>query len=456
MLDTNERLKIFISSPGDVPDEREIAEDVITCVNNSFRDTLGIQVDAYTWERLPPDAPNTLQGTIQDKINAVLGNCDAFVLILNKRYGRTAAGHGISNTELEINIALDMLSQNRMKMFMTYFKKLANNEDPGDQEKKIRALRDDLRYRHNVFVRDYKNSVKFRGYFTHDLYHTILRFYTLMSKREALKKFWKLGIPDDATQSKLAIIYPPVDRKFMQEQSDDRIWLERLVPYIVFEDFKALQKIEQTLKLTGSVGEFHFHTVQGKPEHLGKQNRVWLCLPRNESAQKYLQRYEGKQFFRFSRTSEELWIDWRAKVSDPWFKVRSPLNKYLQLQRNESPGGSWKKEHGYVVAKDFAILARFSDPRGYRGMKQGTLKDFFLAGIRGLGTWGAGWFLDKKYYELAKLSDNEGEDVQLLLEVTYVNNRITDVSDVSDKPEDYFAGENVIEEIEKHIRNLKE
>ena len=69
------------------------------------------------------------------------------------------------------------------------------------------------------------------------------------------------------------------------------------------------------------------------------------------------------------------------------------------------------------------------------------ISDYFIAGIRGLGTWGAGWFIDRRPDELLRIvkhSDKEHTDPQALLQVTFSNYRIIDVKDVSNYDTDYF------------------
>jgi hypothetical protein len=451
VVETYQSLKVFVSSPSDVPEERAIAESVIADVNKSCRDTIGIAADAHTWKHLPPLTPSMPSETIQRIINEEVRECNAFVLILYKRYGTVERGQTKSNTEREIEVALNMLSEGRRIMFLSYFRELPANADAGEQEAKVRQLRDDLGNR-GVLYHTYTDPPEFRYRFTHDLYHTILRFHASTTKQRALKSFWQLGIREGSVHPQLAIVYPPVDRHFMREQKPDRFWLQRLVPHIVFEDFKALQKIEKTLRLIG-FRNFQFYSVQGRPNNFDDMNRMWICLPRNEPAQRQLELYKDRLRFGFLRGAGATKIRWRRTTkSSNWIAVQSPLAKYLQIQRQRMTGGEWQTAHGHVFAKDFAVLARFSDVRGRQPMSQGTLKDFFLAGIRGLGTWGAGWFLDRRYNSLLDPCDRENADVQFLLEVSYKNERIFDVQDVSDEPESYFLEENNPRTIRARIR----
>ena len=86
-----------------------------------------------------------------------------------------------------------------------------------------------------------------------------------------------------------------------------------------------------------------------------------------------------------------------------------------------------------------------------RSLTKEALRDFFIAGIRGLGTWGAAWYLDRRYRELRKIKHNE--NVQLLLEIEYKNGRISNVIDVSSKDAEYFKERNKDISIKKDIHD---
>lgn len=453
MLESYQLFKAFIASPSDVSKERNMVENIINRVSNSCRDTIGIQTDAHTWKRLPPITPNMSESTIQDMINEEVRNCNVFILILYKRYGSVELGHKKSNTEREIDVALKMLSEGKKITFLSYFRELPSNIGQDVQEGKVRKLRTELEKR-GIWYRTYKTTEDFKEEVTHDLYHTILKFQVATSKRKILRSFWQFGIPDRATHHQLAIIYPPVDRYFMRQDDPDKIWWQRLVPHIVFEDFKALQKFEKTLHLI-NFRDFEFFSVTGAPPDIQDRNRLWLCLPRNEPALHQLSLYKDRSLFNFSKREllKEANIKWYQSTRNAKFiKIHSPLGKYLSEQRKEIPGGDWSTQHGKIYAKDFAVLARFSDKRGRLPMLYGTLKDYFIAGIRGLGTWGAGWFIDRRYDILKKYIKNDDCDIQILLEVIYKNEQILDVRDVSTEPASYFSKENNIKTIRKRIK----
>jgi hypothetical protein len=92
--------------------------------------------------------------TIQQIINEEVRQCNVFVLILYKRYGSVETGQRVSNTEREIDVALRMLADKEPMMFLSYFRDLSPNNDPGGQEEKVRQLREQLRSR-GIWFRSY-------------------------------------------------------------------------------------------------------------------------------------------------------------------------------------------------------------------------------------------------------------------------------------------------------------
>jgi hypothetical protein len=436
MLQTYQTLRIFISSPGDVKSERDMAEEVIREVNDSCKEALGISLEVSRWEKLPPETPNLSEQQIQDIINQKVIECNVFILILYKRYGTVVSGHQKSNTEREVETALEMLLTKRQIMFLSYFRDLPENADIGKQERKVKRLRKELSEK-GVWFRSYSNPNSFKEMLTHDLYKTVLNYRVSTSKHKALRAFWQLGIIERDTHPRLAIIYPPVDRRYMSQENPDRFWWKRLVPHIVFEDFKALQKIEKGLRLIG-FRDFRFYSNASIPPDISDINRVWICIPRNARARQQIELYKKLLKFNFEArtTGREAKLFWRhSATSSKWLEIQSPLSLYLREQRRSQPGGVWNHQLCKIIA-------------------EGTLKDYFIAGIRGLGTWGAGWFIDRRY-DAFRPYQNSNRDIQMLLEVIYRDERIFDVRDISNEPRSYFEKQNSLSEIKKNIAEYR-
>lgn len=445
MPTTLRTLTAFVSSPSDVPEERNIAKDVINRIDSTFRKMFGTSIEVIRWDDLSPLTQRSSKYSLQDEIDDMVKKCDIFILILYKRYGTVQNGYNIPNTEREINIVLERIDRDERVMLLTYFRKLQGNDDPGGQEKGVVELRRRLD-ENNIWHFEYDDTVEFRENLTHDIYQTVLKFIWETTKYKALKCFWQFGEPERLASTRVAIIYPPIDRSYTRQLNPDLHWHNRLAPNIVFEDYQALQKIQKGFTLIG-FRDYRIHTTYTIPRDINNINRIWLCLPRSRRALRQLQIYqtEGRANFDITPRTEKkhAQIKWKNAVSGmQFFSISSPLASYLNFQRKgDLCGGEWHADMGRIVSKDYAILARFVDRREHVETKAGSkIYDYFVAGIRGLGTWGAAWFFDRK--SRVFLDFEPHVDIQLLLEVTYVDERIFDVKVVSDKPSIYFQNQN--------------
>jgi len=233
------------------------------------------------------------------------------------------------------------------------------------------------------------------------------------------------------------------------------LWCNRLEPNIVFEDYKALQKIEKSLRVIG-FREFRVFNSGSMPTDLIYMNRFWICLPRNPRGLEQAKLYEDSSRFDVVRKppGDSCFLKWRSAQQDS-ITVRSPLSKYLRLQREGmNVDGEWHREMDMIIAKDYAILARFQDTSGGIAMNEGELHDYFLAGLRGLGTWGAAWFLDRRWEHFGSLGEDQ-TDLQMLLEVEYRHGKIYSVKDVSEEPQEYFNAQNNLRVIRSEVAKFR-
>lgn len=437
--------KIFVSSPGDVQKERQLVDEIVNRINLTLGDSLKVNLQVVRWEKMPPE---TTEESIQEGLNRKIAECNFFLLILNKRYGSIEKGFAISNTEREINTILSYTKQQKKKKILSYFRKLKFNGDPGEQETKILKLRKQL-LENNWLCKDYDSERCFERDLTHDLYEILLKMNLSSYKIEQLKKFWKVGKVDGQAQPNIAIIYPPVPREWMA-LGDYNIWQKRLLPNLFFEDFKALHKILKNLSMVG-LSDYRVYSKFDLPSNFDQSNVVWICLPRQRRGLDELNSQSEKRFTITERTSrKDAFIEWTDSHGNP-FVIKSPLYKYLKRQRPDvDPHQDWNRFLGNIIAKDYAVIARFDRPLSTNA-NPGTeqLKSFYIAGIHGLGTWGATWYIDRKYGFFSSM--NMDDDVQILVEVEFKDGKISNVKDVSDMDREYFDKEQNMKTINHHI-----
>lgn len=453
-MEFNAQFKIFVSSPGDVEEERNIVDDVVSKINDAISDTLGIYLTVERWEKMPPE---TTDEELQERLNQKIKICHFFLLILNKRYGTIMPGEKISNTEREINTIIEILSKDKKKKILSYFKSVQNNSDPGDQEKKITELKEKLRTSSLWFYKNYNTSHDFEKMLTHDLYQILIRMKQSSYKVEQLKKFWRFGKLDNQSSPKVMVIYPPVPREWMGVSDNSKIWERRLVPNIFFEDYKALHKVLKNLSMVG-LNDYKVYSKYDTPPDYDMSNIVWICLPRQNKGLDTLRNKKGKRFEIVPRKNgSEPYLRWKTQ-NDRWLKIQSPLYKYLELQRKDANAdGEWDRALGNVIAKDYAVIACFDRDIPYNknpGMDK--LKEYYLTGIHGLGTWGAAWYIDRFYGQIKDYDKEDHNSVQMLVEVEYRDGRIYNVKDVSDCPPKYFENQQKIKTVEDTIKDYKE
>ena len=438
---------VFVAGASDVSDESRLAISVVRRVSDIIDEPMQVFLKPYSWQQEKPLGPMEVRP--QEIFNRRLRDSHVLILIIGERYGQ-------GNTEEEANLAVDLAKKSLEKknaaipQILAFFRKLHPIEDVGPERQKVVELRRRLIEDAKVFPCVYGSLDEFRDELTHALYRNIIRFRHSTFKHRCLSSFWRTGRAE-GKDSMVAIVYPAADTPI----NPAMYWHERLLPHVVFEDFKAMQKIEKTLRLIG-VRPFRFYNVTDTPEDLMHHNKVWLCLPRNQEAQNALIAHSDECFFEIhaGRGKKCAHIRWGAPNAETHTIIESPLAQYLEMQRpcnDKNAPCSWTRNHRDIVGRDYAVLARFPYRSNFP-TPDGPLWEYFIAGIRGLGTWGTGWFIDRRYDHFHDIDPED--NIQMLLEVTYKNGRIKDVINVSGKEQEYFTKENDPDTIEKRIMEL--
>ena len=434
-------IPIFISSPHDLKIERKIVKESIQDLSLKMQTLYGIVLTPVNWEEFRPFAE---KDNIMDTIISRLEKSALFVGMFGERYG-TPNEEGFSPTHEEFNYAIE--HKENLKV-LTYFKKLKNNPSNDyeiEQRHNLKRVKDDLISAHVTF-KEIENRIFFKKYILLDLMEAVLEMTLEKNRRDRLNQFFKFGISTKQREATFLIGYPPI-HKHMESSNHEYNWRERLLPNVIYEDFRAIRKIESVLHCAG-ISDFKAVTTHYS-ELSEPGNRIWLCVPRNEIAQNKMRLFEKNIYFHFEgEHSTERFIKWSAPRKK--LTIYSPLHHYLNLQRPREKK-PWSPRLGNIVARDYAILARFRDDAESTGHSQEPFYHYFLAGIRGLGTWGAGWYIDKCYNELAELCKDKDKEFQIILEVEFQRYRIRSVKNVTNKNQEYFDMCNSEEYIKEHI-----
>lgn len=443
-------IRVFIASPSDVQNDRELVKKAISDLNAKFENIYDVILQSVGWEAFRPDVTDEYNPDIQRPITRRMEKCYWFVGIVSKRYGTPVGETNQSGTHQEFRFAL----QNRDKIkILTYYRidpsEIASQEDI-DQAYKLNILKKELSQA-GVRYKTYQSSREFDRMITLDLMEALLELTSDIKRRELLAKFFHFGLRNNQRETSVLIGYPPIHKHWGPNKQYNYNWTERLLPNVIYDDFKCIQKLESALRYLG-ISDYGSITVPHSKLLDPPGNRMWLCIPRNDFAQKVLNDFGPRVRFKFEfdNNSKSRYLMWKPINQSKSIRVNSPLARYLRLGRPNKETG-WHPDFGYITGKDYAVIGRFKYDTPVRGT---SFYHYFFAGIRGLGTWGAGWFVDNCYDTLAQIAEkSQSDDIQLLLEVTFRNYRIENVIDVSDKDQEYFDTKNSDEVISDDYQN---
>lgn len=130
-------IKVFIASPGDLAEERDLFPLILGQLNEIKAEGVDVQLKPLGWEDTLPG-----WGRPQGLINEDVRQCDIFVMLLWKRWG-TPSGEFTSGTEEEFHIAYKLFKQTSSPYLLLYFRSVpqAMMADPGEQLQKVLKFR---------------------------------------------------------------------------------------------------------------------------------------------------------------------------------------------------------------------------------------------------------------------------------------------------------------------------
>lgn len=127
-------LQVFLASPGDVQDERRVAWEVVSEVNQVVRE-IGWEVRLLGWEDTLPG-----YGRPQEIINTDVDKCHLFVGVLWKRWGHSTGKHS-SGFQEEYERAKKRRMEGPLPEIWIFFKHVEDTSDPGKQLQRVLAFR---------------------------------------------------------------------------------------------------------------------------------------------------------------------------------------------------------------------------------------------------------------------------------------------------------------------------
>lgn len=147
-------LRIFVASPGDCDEERDIVRVVADAVTQALGPHLGVRARVDGWEAVAPDF-----GRPQDLINPLVDGCDLFLGLLGHRWGTPTGTHS-SGFQEEFERVLERRSEGSDPQVAIFLREppSAMLADPGRELRKVLQFKNQLRKEQLVLYRTFVDA----------------------------------------------------------------------------------------------------------------------------------------------------------------------------------------------------------------------------------------------------------------------------------------------------------
>lgn len=157
-------IRVFLASPGDLDNERQLARSLIDQHNEAYAEALGYHVELVGWE----DTVSVF-GRPQETINKDLDTCELFIGMLWKKWGTPPDKEGkfSSGFEEEFTISIERRKKENTPEINLLFKDVDQEflKDPGSDLKKVLKFKDELINNKNVLFTNFHDDTEFSNKF---------------------------------------------------------------------------------------------------------------------------------------------------------------------------------------------------------------------------------------------------------------------------------------------------
>lgn len=172
MSESRKILKVFLASPGDLVDERQLARAVVNEVNQLVGEAFGCQIELVGWE-------DTLSvfGRPQATINQELERCEYVIGMMWKKWGTAPAIdlRYTSGFEEEFRISMERKRATGVPEISMLFKHVEEEyiRDPGEQLRKVIAFKKELVDGKEILFDSFENAGDFERKFRRHMFDYI-------------------------------------------------------------------------------------------------------------------------------------------------------------------------------------------------------------------------------------------------------------------------------------------
>lgn len=294
-------LSVFLASPGDLQEERNVARTSVDRVNKILARRVGWQIELLGWEDTLPSYSRP-----QSLINKDVDSSDLFLGILWRRWGQDT-GKFSSGFEEEFIRAIDRRRKTGKPEIWLFFKEIEeeSKKDPGDQLKRVLKFKEEQIELKELMFKEFSDIEKW-GQIIHD---------GLIAHVLDLVKFE----PETVTQEQSVALEFAIGERVTKEDQAEDIKVDYPVELVSLFD-----KIIDKLKKGSAVA---FDTSEGTRFFL--QSSAWF-------SETHLGEVFGNHEINLAYTKRS---EWEISESERWFLLRS----FLSDTHNNRPGWFWLK-----------------------------------------------------------------------------------------------------------------
>jgi len=179
-------LRLFLSSPGDVGEERKKVNEIVASLNRVWGDALHVRIDVLEWKtHVLPQIGTKAQECINDQIK----DYDIFLGIMWKRFG-TPTDKAESGTEEEFRIAFDNWTRFNRPHILFYFSQIPympKNREENKQMDQVLAFKEELEKK--GMVRTYESLEEFANMVREHLSMLLRKWFSPQDEVKAIADF---------------------------------------------------------------------------------------------------------------------------------------------------------------------------------------------------------------------------------------------------------------------------
>lgn len=162
--------KVFLASPSDVDNERELARKVVDYTNKEF-ESFNIHLELYGWEYV-----RSQFGRPQATINDYLNKCDLFIGLLWRRFGSPSGKDALTGFEEEYEEACSMKRAGQIDQVKLFFKEISRDylSDIGPQLREVLNFKKKIKESKTIYYEEFKDENEWEVVLGKNLRHYVI------------------------------------------------------------------------------------------------------------------------------------------------------------------------------------------------------------------------------------------------------------------------------------------